>query len=385
MVVLKRRYVYEDVDRWGNVRVYFWRGKGHKKIRIPESPGTEEFDRHYHELIRASEAGETKSPPSTAPAENTLRWLGIQWMGSAAFKQLKPATRTTTRQVLENIYLEPIAPGTKQLFGDCPLNRFTARSVAILRDRKVDYPGGANNRVKRLRALFKWATKAENRHLGVTSNPARDVEYLRPKRAGGFPVWSEGDIEKFQSHHVLGTKPRLALELLIYTGARRSDIVSLGRRHMRDGELSWRPFKGRDKSPTTVTIPVLPELEKILAGSPTGDLTFLVTEYGKPFTAAGFTNWFRDRCNEAGLKDRSAHGVRKAAATYLAERGATAHQLMAIFGWQTIQQAEVYTREANRKRLARESRHLMARTNEEQIFPTSGSEKVVVGKIGREN
>jgi hypothetical protein len=26
-------------------------------------------------------------------------------------------------------------------------------------------------------------------------------------------------------------------------------------------------------------------------------MTFLETEYGKPFTAAGFGNWFRDRCD----------------------------------------------------------------------------------------
>jgi len=69
-------------------------------------------------------------------------------------------------------------------------------------------------------------------------------------------------------------------------------------------------------------------------------LTFLVTEQGKPFTEAGFTNWFRDRCAEAALPDRSAHGLRKASATRAAENGATTHQLMAIFGWLTIKQAE---------------------------------------------
>ena len=76
-------------------------------------------------------------------------------------------------------------------------------------------------------------------------------------------------------------------------------------------------------------------------------LTFLITEYGRPFTAAGFGNWFRDRCNEAGLERCSAHGLRKAAATSLAENGATAHQLMAWFGWRSLKEAERYTRAAN--------------------------------------
>ena len=90
----------------------------------------------------------------------------------------------------------------------------------------------------------------------------------------------------------------------------------------------------------------------MLEVSPLGELTFLVTEEGRAFTAAGFGNWFRDRCNEAGLTNCSAHGLRKAAATIAAENGATAHELMSIFGWLSIQEAERYTRSAERKHLA---------------------------------
>ena len=82
-------------------------------------------------------------------------------------------------------------------------------------------------------------------------------------------------------------------------------------------------------------------------------LTFLTTEYGMAFSAAGFGNWFRDRCKEAGLaKGYAAHGLRKAAATRHANSGATAHELMAWFGWTTLKEAERYTRAANRKQLA---------------------------------
>jgi integrase len=91
-----------------------------------------------------------------------------------------------------------------------------------------------------------------------------------------------------------------------------------------------------------------------------GQLNFLMTERGKPFTANGFGNWFRDRCNEAGLPQCSAHGLRKAGATIMAERGATDRQLMAMFGWETSQQATTYTAPADRKRLAAEAARLMA-------------------------
>ncbi|WP_177228124.1 tyrosine-type recombinase/integrase [Hyphomicrobium facile] len=93
-------------------------------------------------------------------------------------------------------------------------------------------------------------------------------------------------------------------------------------------------------------------MQRIINTSPTGDLNFLVTEYGKPFSAAGFGNWFRERCDAAGLMDCSAHGLRKAAATSLAEAGASAHQLMAWFGWRSLKEAERYTRAASQKKLA---------------------------------
>ena len=86
--------------------------------------------------------------------------------------------------------------------------------------------------------------------------------------------------------------------------------------------------------------------------SPCGDLTFLVTSFGKPFTAAGLGNWFREQCNAAGLPHCSAHGLRKAGASIAATNGATVNELMAIFDWENPAQAKVYTDAADRVRLA---------------------------------
>lgn len=84
-----------------------------------------------------------------------------------------------------------------------------------------------------------------------------------------------------------------------------------------------------------------------------------MTAFDKPFTAASFGNRFRDWCDEAGLDRCSAHGLRKAGARIAADNGTTVHQLMAIYGWGTLRQAEVYTRNANRTRLANEAMHLL--------------------------
>src|SRR5262245_21472786 len=81
----------------------------------------------------------------------------------------------------------------------------------------------------------------------------------------------------------------------------------------------------------------------------------------RPFTAAGFTTWFRKRCLEAGLSQPSAR-LRKAAATRAAEKGATTSEPMGIFGWRNISPAKIYTRAAERARLAGRAAHCLEPT-----------------------
>src|SRR5262249_11073237 len=138
-------------------------------------------------------------------------------------------------------------------------------------------------------------------------------------------------------------------------GAARSDVIKLGRQHCRGGRIIFK----REKTGVEVDIPILPELQAVIDSTPPGQLTFMVTQFGKPFTANGFGNKMRQWCNQARLPHCSSHGLRKAGATIAAENGATAHQLMAIFGWNTVKQAELYTRRANRKRLAGEAIHFL--------------------------
>jgi integrase len=241
-------------------------------------------------------------------------------------------------------------------------------AVRRIRDRKKDAPEAGNSRVKALRQVFKFGIAANICAL----NPAREVPYIKTG-SEGFHSWDASEVRQFEEIHPIGTKPRLALSLLLYLGPRRSDVVEFGKQHIRLAKdmseqlqsihsgrwLKYTQQKNRKKKPVTLTVPILSQLEAILAKSPIGDLTWLVTAFGKGFTPAGFGNWFRDQCDKAGLYHCSAHGLRKAGATIAAENGATAHQLMAIFGWSTIKQAEIYTRAADQKRLAGNSMHLL--------------------------
>ena len=157
--------------------------------------------------------------------------------------------------------------------------------------------------------MFSWAGE----HDLVLTNPSLELRRIRYPTSGHH-VWSTAEVVLFEKHHSIGSKARLALGLLLWTGLRRSDVVRVGKQHVKDGWIKIRLLKNSGRTPVTVELPIAAELTEIIAASPVGDLTFLTTEYGKPFTAAGFGQWFRDRCDEAGLTHCAAHGLRKAGA-----------------------------------------------------------------------
>jgi integrase len=217
--------------------------------------------------------------------------------------------------------------------------------------------------------VFKWGVKKKL----APSNPARDVEYFK-SGSTGFHTWSREEVKQFEERHPVGSKARLALALLLFTGQRRSDIIRFGKQHAKGGKLRFTQHKGRNRKPKRLTLPILPALQRVIDGTACGDLTFLVNDWGRPFTDAGFGNKFRDWCNQAELQHCSAHGLRKAGATIAAENGATSQQLMAIFGWASLRMAELYTRGAEQKRLAKSAMHMLEakEQNSTESSPTEG-------------
>ena len=182
-------------------------------------------------------------------------------------------------------------------------------------------------------------------------NPTFGVRKIK-YASSGHHSWTPEEITQFRDRHPLGSKPRLALDLLLYTGGRREDAVRLGPQHVRDGRISFRQAKNEHRNPVDIDLPLHREFATTIAATPSGHLTFLVTQYNRPFTPAGFGNWFRDQCNQANLPHCSAHGLRKATAAALAEAGATAHEIAAVTGHMSLEEIERYTRAANKKKLA---------------------------------
>jgi integrase len=233
--------------------------------------------------------------------------------------------------------------------------------LRFLRDRKKGFPEAARGRLKAISRVFDWAMRPESDIRGVVSNPAKVVRRPKQNINGGFHSWTPDEVAQFERVHPIGTKARLALALFLFTGQRKSDVVLFGRQHVKGGFLKFTQRKNLNRNPVKLELAILPILQSVIDASPCGDLTFLVTEFGKPFSAKGFGAKFRAWCDEAGLHHCTAHGLRKAGAAIAAENGATPHQLMAIFGWRTLKEAERYTKAAQQKSIATEPMPLLVK------------------------
>lgn len=335
MIKIRLKYLSEDVDRHGNVRLYV-RIPGRPKIRLKATPGTAEFLRAYEQALGDRPAVEKSV--RNGPAKGSFGYVCLRYFQSPAFKALDISTRTWRRRALEAMC---------KRHGIKPVGMMQARHVRALRDERADKPGAANMRLKALRALFRWAVEADE----APHDPAREVQLIRYVQHGHHS-WTLEEVRTFEEVFEIGTKARLALSLLLYTACRREDVVRFGPQHVSGGRLKYTQAKNEHRNPSVLDIPVHPDLQIAIEHTSSGHLTFLVSEQGRPFTPAGFGNKFRDWCNEAGLPHCTAHGLRKAAAARLAERGATAHEIMAVTGHKTLAEVERYTRDANKAKLA---------------------------------
>jgi len=326
---------------------YYFRAPGRNKVRIRETPGTKAFE----DEVACARLGVPYEPDGAPPApkpivrkpnEGTVDWL-IQEYKRRTVDKVNLGLWSRRAGMLEEIADYKFG---KARCGDLPYVDMARRHVLEMRDDLRKTPG-AQNEIKRvLSAMFSWAI--ENGLAAV--NPASKIKLLHS--GDGFHTWTIDEVRQFEAKHPEGSKARLMLHLALYTGLRLDNLSVLGRQHIRDGVLTFRPTKTKKSSGVTVVLPVLAELKKTIDASPVGNLTFLVTEFDKPFTTNGLGNKMRDWCDEAELFHCSTHGLRKAGATIAAENGATDEELMAIFGWTTKGQTTLYTKKARRQKIA---------------------------------
>ncbi len=323
-------HLHRQRTRHGKAVWYVRVGHG-QRIRLREEYGTPAFDEAY----RAALAGEVATAPSTKVAVGSLAWLFDRYRETGAWTGLALATRA---------WREQIFVGVLKTAGKDSAASITRAHIVAGRDRRASTPAMARKFLDSMRGLFRWAVDAGH----VRTDPTLGVKNPARPKGGGFPVWTEEDVAQYEARWPIGTKERVWLDVLAYTGLRRGDAVEIGRQHVRDGVATLRT----EKTGVTVTIPILPALAATLVAGPTGELAFICGDRGQPLTKESFGNMFREACRAAGV-NKSAHGVRKIGATRAANNGATVAELEAIFGWQGGGMAALYTRAADRTRLAK--------------------------------
>jgi integrase len=335
------QFVHEYVDRHGHPRRYF-RRKGYKKVPLPGVPGSEEYMAAYAKALAGAQ------PIAVGANRTKTGSLGAAisgYLASGNFMNLAPSSRHARRLILEKL-----AKG----HGDLPIAGIASRHITKLLDTKAGKPGAALNLLGALRVLLRYAVAVGLR----ADDPTTGVRAPKLPDGGHYP-WTEDDIARFEQRHALGTKARLALALLVYTGQRRTDVLALGRQHVRDGLIHLR----QAKTGKALAIPVHPDLRVVLDATPGDNLTFIVSRSGRPFSPDGFTHWFKKRCREAGVTaEASPHGLRKAACRRLAEAGCSASVIASISGHKSLREVQRYVESADQIRLARQGIDAVTRT-----------------------
>ena len=323
------QYVNGFTDRHGKARWYFRRA-GFKKVPLPGLPWSPEFMAAYEHAL----AGQPLQIGSARTSPGTVGALAASYFNSSDFRSMKPSSQAIYRGVIDRFCIQ---------YGDNRVAGLKREHVVKLMAARAEKPVAANNLRKVLRAMMKHAVEIGLR----VDDPTRDVKAIRVK-SNGFHSWNEDEIAQFEKRHSMGSLGRLAFALLLYTGQRRSDVVRMGPQHIRDGVLGVR----QQKTGIELAIPVHSTLAAVMAETPIYHLTFLTNQFGRPFTAGYFGQWFREQCDMAGLRHCSAHWLRKAAARRLAEAGCSTHEIAAITGHASLKEVARYTEAADRKRLA---------------------------------
>ncbi len=333
------------IDRHGKYRIRF-RKQGFSTY-LPYPPIGEDFQNAYAAALAGlkdwrANIGADRTRPGSFNA------LAVAYYRSPEFTGQRPTTQKTYRGIIERF---------RKKHGDRLIKELRREHVKAIIGAMSDRPHAANNLLSILKIMLDLAVD----NGWITSNPARGIKGYG-KKTSGFHSWTDAEIAAYEARHPSGTKARLALALLLYTAQRRGDVIRMGWQHLKNGRLQIV----QGKTGVELQLKLHPVLAEELSTAAKGNLTFLVTEYGAPFTEAGFGNWFRDRCRDAGLTNCSAHGLRKAAARRMAEAGMSADIIKSVTGHTNLKTLSIYTNAADQARLSDVGIDAIGRPEQEQ-------------------
>jgi integrase len=329
MTSIRLPYVQEYRDRHGKARRYF-RRPGFKRVTLHGTPGSPQFMAAYQAALAAE-----RPPIGRKHNDGTVGDLVVSFYRSAAFDNLKASSQRAYRKILD-----PLAEKDgHRLVRDMPRRV----AVSIIEEIGTTRPGAANLTLKVMRRLFAYAIKRDMR----ADNPFAGIETYK---LGTYHTWTEAEIAAYEAVWPIGTRQRLAFDLLLYTGQRVGDVAAWRRSGVRNGEIHFV----QEKTGAGLVIPVHSNLVMSMKACSTKGLALFGQENGRPISGNGLSAVVERGARAAGLPAKCVpHGLRKALMRRLAERGATTKQIASVSGHKTLKEVERYTAAADQARLAR--------------------------------
>lgn len=328
MAKLRLKYVNQYLDGTGKMRRYFRRGQ--QRSMLPGEVGSEEFMEAYQACL----AQQAPAPPRSRRHPDSLgRWIE-DFYSDRTFKDLKPGTRAAYKSALDAI---------SEKYGSRSALKLDAEAAEkIISKIGETKPGMANLTRAAMRRVFKMAVKKKRR----ADNPFLGIEAYS---LGEHHTWTEAELAQYEAKWRLGTRERLAFDLLLYTGQRVGDVSTMKRTDIVDGMI----HVVQQKTGAELWLPILPPLARSMAACPNNGLTLFGDAAGRPVKRAAISHIIRQAVRKADLPSRCvAHGLRKARMRRLAEGGATGKEIAGWSGHKTLKEVERYTEAADQKRLA---------------------------------
>ncbi len=273
-----------------------------------------------------------------------------KYIASSHFTTMAPLTQGVRRRALERI--RETAGSEKALTPD------------VIRADLKNYHGHAQHtQLKMWRGFCKYLMHID----ALKIDPSKDMVRAPVVKSDGHIPWTHDDIEMFRNHHALNTHPRMAFELLYYTGASMVDAVRLGPGSIRPG--GWLSYR-RSKTGTLVEIPFSRELphfaqsfkrdldllHKAIEAQPDKHMTYIVTggvnNRGqiKSRSVKAASSWFSRQAAAAGVQGKTAHGLRKSRDMEIAANNGSATAIMSWLGHSTLVEASRYIKMFDKRR-----------------------------------
>ena len=310
-------------------RQYAYYRRSGIRQRVHGVPGSADFQRNY-DRIHASFEDKGRI---TVAAPGTLAKLVLEYKYAPEFKQLRASTRQQYAFHLDFL---------SEKWGDLDVATMPRSFALKLRDKYADTPAKANHLLRILSLLMAFGVDRGYR----AENPLLRIKKLK---VGHRKPLEEYEVEAFRKVWATDTRERVAFELMLNTGQRRGDVVTMQRQHYRDGEIQVM----QEKTGARVWIPASADLRAILDPwlAKHDHMMVLTTKTGRAMTPTYFGHMMTAAFREANL-DATSHGLRYTAATRLRELGCDHPTIASITGHRTAEMVRQYSEQRRRSQLA---------------------------------